>query len=162
MMIDSCVVETRGMVDKLRELGVEAEPLAVRVLIVEGDTVHAYCGYTIEETVKMFGPESRPSVMRARRLSKKREAGPLYRGHLVTFLPKFNIVLDPRSKHFSMPQVGFEAPPFVRFKGDSFRVKVGRFEMHYRVRRPDDRSWKYFYDRVIGQVDEGVLLSLLT
>jgi hypothetical protein len=149
-MRQSCIERAKVVVDALRRVGVRAEPLAVKVLTLEGDIAHATCGYSVRELIRILGSESRTSVVRERQRIRQ-EAPNGYYGHLVARVPEFDTVIDLNPSFYSLPKIGFVAPTCLRFRNfpldgrSTITQPIGKFAMRYAARVLDDRTWERYY-----------------
>jgi hypothetical protein len=92
----------------------------------------------------------------------------------------FDMMIDLTPYLFTLPRfgfddwaskIGFEAPPCLRFKNfpldgeHGIKQRIGKVEMQYLARVPDDRTWTNFYNsfgELTAQTEElGALLAFL-
>lgn len=164
----NCVATTKAVCAAFRLLGVHAEPLAVRARIVEPgpDVLHSMCGYSPEEIEALFTDSTRgkQAAEDARRIEHQQKHA--YFGHLVAFIPKLSCLFDGNAAALSVPSIGFHAPESLSeavcadflsgADGCCLAFTIGKYDLRYSVRKPDDGSWKDGYDRM----DSGVLARM--
>lgn len=162
-MIDlpNCIIETKGMVTELNRRGILAVPQPAWCCVSEGEAKDKTLSLHVAEVKRRAAGGDASGAMHlccgfgpGRRESRPSE----YFGHMLTRLPDGRL-LDPRAYRFAWPEIGFTPPRFLSFVGTEFHLQVGKFVFSYYV--VEDEDWKFFYDRIEGEVDLDVLERLV-